>query len=50
MVAHSLARAAYSMSRRRVFDSIPRYIKNYLINLINEMRQKKKVMCSNSYI
>ncbi|GAU16129.1 hypothetical protein TSUD_339990 [Trifolium subterraneum] len=32
MVAHSLARAAYSMSGRRLFESIPRCIDNYLIN------------------
>jgi ribonuclease HI len=32
MVAHSLARAAFSMSRRRIFDSVPRCIESYLIN------------------
>jgi ribonuclease HI len=31
-VAHSLARAAFSMSRRRIFDSAPRCIDTYLIN------------------
>jgi ribonuclease HI len=31
-VAHSLARAAFSMSRRRIFDSVPRCIESYLIN------------------
>jgi ribonuclease HI len=31
-VAHTLARAAYSMSSRRVFDSIPRCIDTILIN------------------
>jgi ribonuclease HI len=29
-VAHSLARAAFSMSRRRIFDSVPRCIVTYL--------------------
>jgi ribonuclease HI len=33
-VAHSLARAAYSMSSRCIFDSIPRCIATYLINEI----------------
>jgi ribonuclease HI len=33
-VAHSLARAAYSMSSRRVFESIPRCIATYLNNEI----------------
>jgi ribonuclease HI len=33
-VAHSLARAAFSMSRRRIFDSIPPCIATYLINEI----------------
>jgi ribonuclease HI len=33
-VAHSLARAAFSMSRRRVFDSVPRCIVSYLNNEI----------------
>jgi hypothetical protein len=31
-VAHYLARAAFSMSRRRIFDSVPRYIETYLNN------------------
>jgi ribonuclease HI len=31
-VAHSLARAAFSMSRRRIFDSAPRCITTLLIN------------------
>jgi ribonuclease HI len=31
-VAHSLARAAFSMSRRRVFDSVPPCIDSMLIN------------------
>jgi ribonuclease HI len=34
MVAHSLARAAYSMSRRCIFDSIPRCIETVLSNEI----------------
>jgi ribonuclease HI len=33
-VAHSLARAAFSMSRRRIFDSVPRCIVTYLNNEI----------------
>ncbi|KAK2390980.1 hypothetical protein QL285_064484 [Trifolium repens] len=33
-VAHYLARAAFSMSRRRVFDSVPRCIETYLNNEI----------------
>jgi ribonuclease HI len=35
MVAHSLARAAYSMTSRSVFESIPRCIINYLMNEMN---------------
>jgi ribonuclease HI len=31
-VAHYLAKAAFSMSRRRVFDSVPRCIETFLIN------------------
>jgi ribonuclease HI len=31
-VAHYLARAAFSMSRRRIFESVPRCIETYLIN------------------
>jgi ribonuclease HI len=31
-VAHYLARAAFSMSRRRIFDSVPRCIETYLNN------------------
>ncbi|KAK2370554.1 hypothetical protein QL285_083597 [Trifolium repens] len=31
-VAHYLARAAFSMSRRRIFDWIPRCIETYLNN------------------
>jgi ribonuclease HI len=34
MVAHSLARAAFSMSRRRIFDSVPRCIDTVLSNEI----------------
>jgi ribonuclease HI len=34
MAAHSLARAAYSMSSRRLFDSITRCIDTYLNNEI----------------
>jgi ribonuclease HI len=33
-VAHTLARAAYSMSRRCIFDSIPRCIETILSNEI----------------
>jgi ribonuclease HI len=35
MVAHSLARAAYSMPSRCIFESIPRCIENYLIIEMN---------------
>jgi ribonuclease HI len=35
MVAHSLARATYSMSSRSFFDSIPRCINHYLLNEMN---------------
>ncbi|GAU34086.1 hypothetical protein TSUD_255820 [Trifolium subterraneum] len=35
MVAHELARAAYSMSGHRIFESIPRCIENILINDMN---------------
>ncbi|GAU44727.1 hypothetical protein TSUD_88120 [Trifolium subterraneum] len=35
MTVHALARAAYSMSGRRVFESIPRCIENQLINDMN---------------
>jgi hypothetical protein len=31
-VAHSLGKAAYSISSRRMFESIPRCIHTYLIN------------------
>jgi hypothetical protein len=35
MAAHSLARAAYSISRRRIFESVPYCIHNILINEMN---------------
>jgi ribonuclease HI len=35
MVAQSLARAAYSMTSRSIFESIPRCIINYLMNEMN---------------
>jgi hypothetical protein len=34
MVAHTLARAAYSLSRRTIFDSTPRCIETLLSNEI----------------
>jgi ribonuclease HI len=35
MVAHSLARAAYSMTSHNIFEIIPRCIVNYLMNEMN---------------
>jgi ribonuclease HI len=35
MAVHSLARAAYSISRRRIFESVPYCIHNFLINEMN---------------
>jgi ribonuclease HI len=52
-VAHHLARAAFSMSRRRIFDSIPPCIDSYLQNekvLVCFFKKKKKKHYTHNYV